>query len=290
MIVTPVGRPRPRRCAPSCSPPSAPPGSAAPRLRRLIVHDERLRRSCVARLTDAYGSRADRRPAGGRHAGRPADRRRGVRGHAAAPRPRRGRRRHGPRRRARAGRRWPDAFYVQPGHRRDAGADRRSCAQETFAPILYVLTLRRARRGDRPAQRRAAGPVLLHLHHRPARGRAVPVRRRLATAASPTSTSARAAPRSAARSAARRRPAAAASRAPTRGRPTCAAPPTRSTTRARCRWRRASRSMSAEHADPPSPTRSTRWGSSSSRCGGWATGWSISCSTTSSTRPSVRPC
>jgi hypothetical protein len=44
--------------------------------------------------------------------------------------------------------------------------------------------------------------------------------------------------RSAARSAARRRPAAAASPAPTLGAPTCAAPPTRSTTPTTCRWRR----------------------------------------------------
>ena len=71
---------------------------------------------------------------------------------------------------------------------------------------------------DRPAQRRAAGPGVEHLHQRRARGRAVHVGRRLATAASPTSTSARRAPRSAAPSAARRRPAAAASPAPTPGR------------------------------------------------------------------------
>ena len=49
-------------------------------------------------------------------------------------------------------------------------------APETFAPILYVLTYRDARRGDRPAQRRPAGPVVGDLHHRPARGRAVPRR------------------------------------------------------------------------------------------------------------------
>ena len=39
-----VGRSRPRACAPSCSPRSAPPGSAAPSLRRLIVHERGLRR------------------------------------------------------------------------------------------------------------------------------------------------------------------------------------------------------------------------------------------------------
>src|SRR6218665_2420443 len=63
-------------------------------------------------------------------------------------------------------------------------------------------------------------------------------------AASQTSTSAPRAPRSAAPSAARRKPAAAANPAPTPGRRTCAARPTRSTTRARCRWPRASSSTS----------------------------------------------
>ena len=59
-------------------------------------------------------------------------------------------------------------------------------------------------------------------------------------AASPTSTSAPAAPRSAAPSAARKKPAADARvGSPTPGRTTCAARPTRSTTRTNCRWPRA---------------------------------------------------
>ena len=61
----------------------------------------------------------------------------------------------------------------------------------------------------------AQGLSSAHLHLQPARGRAVPRRRRAATAASPTSTSAPRAPRSAAPSAARRTPAAAARPAPT---------------------------------------------------------------------------
>ena len=105
-----------------------------------------------------------------------------------------------------------------------------SCSSETFAPILYVLTYDDPRRGDRAAQRRAAGPVVVDLHPRPARGRALHCRPTARTAGSPTSTSGRRAPRSAARSAARRRPAAAASPARTPGGPTCAARPTRSTT------------------------------------------------------------
>ena len=158
----------------------------------------------------------------------------------------------------RRARRWPtrcpDAYYVRPAivempaqtdvvRERDVRAD----------PLRDALP--RARRGDRAAQRRAAGPVLVHLHQRPARGRAVPVGRRVATAASPTSTSARAAPRSAARSAARRRPAAAASRARTPGRPTCAGRPTRSTTRPSCRSRRASCSTQDDPQPPARPGR-----------------------------------
>ena len=117
---------------------------------------------------------------------------------------------------------------------------------ETFAPILYVMKYTRLRRGARAAQRRAAGPLVVDLHQRHARGRALPVRRAAPTAASPTSISARRAPRSAAPSVARRKPAAAANPARMPGRPTCAARPTRSTTARRCRSRRASSSTSSD--------------------------------------------
>ena len=102
--------------------------------------------------------------------------------------PRRRRRGHG--RRARRGSRGREAFYVAPGAGRDAGADR-AVLRETFAPILYVMRYTRPRRGDRAAQRRAAGPVVVDLHQRPARGRALHLGRAAPTAASPTSTSAR---------------------------------------------------------------------------------------------------
>ena len=190
--------------------------------------------------------RADRRPARRRHARRPADRRR-RRSTGCRPRSTTAaRRRRQGRRRRRAGARRRGAPTRSTSARRSSRCRRRptSCAPRRSRPILYVLALRRPRRGHRPPQRRAAGPGVEHLHHRRARGRAVHGRRRLATAASPTSTSARRAPRSAARSAARRRPAAAASRAPTPGRPTCAAPPTRSTTRAPCPSPKASSSTS----------------------------------------------
>ena len=45
--------------------------------------------------------------------------------------------------------------------------------RETFAPILYVMRYSDARRGHRAAERRAAGPVVVDLHQRPARGRAL---------------------------------------------------------------------------------------------------------------------
>ena len=153
-----------------------------------------------------------------------------------------GRRRPRARRRARRrDRRAGCAFYVRPALVRDAGADRPGAARDLRAdPLRDALS--RFRRGHRAAQRRAAGPVVVDLHQRPARGRAVPVGRAAPTAASPTSISDPPAPRSAAPSAARRRPAAAANPARTPGRPTCAAPPTRSITAARCRSPRASSS------------------------------------------------
>ena len=125
------------------------------------------------------------------------------------------------------------------GPGRDADADRPGAARDLRADPLRDALLR-LRRGDRRATTRCgAGPVVVDLHHRPARGRARSSRRAAPTAASPTSISAHPAPRSAARSAARRKPAAAARPAPMPGRPICAAPPTRSITARRCRWPRA---------------------------------------------------
>ena len=49
--------------------------------------------------------------------------------------------------------------------------------EETFAPILYVMTYARARRGDRHPERGRAGAHVGDLHQRPARGRAVPLAR-----------------------------------------------------------------------------------------------------------------
>ena len=233
-------------------------GQRCTTMRRVIAHavvvDELVDRVWPR---STAGCRSATRFADG-HARRPADRpARPFDAHAGRPRPRRsadggdGRGRRRARRRS-TGR--PTPYYVRPAIvRMPAQTD--VVRRETFAPLLYVLTYDDARRGDRPAQRRAPGPVLEHLHPRPARGRAVHVRRRAPTAASSTSTSAPPAPRSAAPSAARRAPAAAASPARTPGGATCAGPPTPSTTPTSCRWPRASPSGEG-HAPLPPPPRS----------------------------------
>ena len=116
---------------------------------------------------------------------------------------------------------------------------------ETFAPILYVLKYRDF--DDAIARhngvRQGLSSSIFTLDMREAETFLSVAAARIA--ASPTSTSARRAPKSAAPSAARRRPAAAANPAPTPGRPTCGAPPTPSTTARRCRWRRACASKSS---------------------------------------------
>src|SRR3712207_4486640 len=64
------------------------------------------------------------------------------------------------------------------GDRADAGADRHRPAGDLRADPLRPA-VPDARGGDRAQQRRAAGPVVEHLHRRPGRGRAIPRRRRL---------------------------------------------------------------------------------------------------------------
>ena len=116
----------------------------------------------------------------------------------------------------------PALVRAQPGHADPAGGDLRADS--------LPGRIRRAGRGHRLAQRCAAGAFVGHVHHQPdLRGDFLS--HAAAIAASPTSTSAPAARRSAARSAARRIPAAAANPAATPGRPTCAARPTPSTGR-----------------------------------------------------------
>ncbi len=108
------------------------------------------------------------------------------------------------------------SFYVRPalvempgqtgpGGRGDLRAD----------PLRAALP--RSRRGHRAAERRAAGPVVVDLRQRPARGGALPVGAGLGLRHRQRQHGARPAPRSAAPSGARRRPAAAANPAPTPG-------------------------------------------------------------------------
>ena len=68
---------------------------------------------------------------------------------------------------------YPDAWYATPGPRAHAGADRDRAARDLRADPVRA-EVQDARRSDRAAERRAAGPVLGHLHQRRARGRDLP--------------------------------------------------------------------------------------------------------------------
>ena len=133
---------------------------------------------------------------------------------------------------------------------RDAAPDARSC-EETFAPILYVIEVRRPRRGDRAAQRRAAGPVVVDLHRDLREAGAVPVGARLRLRHRQRQhrhVGRRDRRRVRRREGDRRRPRVRLGRveglhAPRR--------PTRSTTARRCRWRRASARRSRNSITAP---------------------------------------
>ena len=135
----------------------------------------------------------------------------------------------------------PDAFYVQAGHRRDAGPDRDRLPRDLRAdPLCHALF--GFRRGHGPAQCGAAGPHLLHLHAGHAGSREVRLGRRIGLRHRqceyrPLGRGNRRRLRR--REGNRRRPR---SRAPTPGRPICAARPRPSIIRMRCRWPRASSS------------------------------------------------
>ena len=160
-------------CAASPSPPWAPPASAARRCAACSSTTASTTR-CVPRLKAAYASVpvGDPREAGTlvgplidaarlrRHAAR-AGRRAQAAGGA------------GHWRRARRGRPAPDALLRRARRwsrcRRQTDVVRR----ETFAPILYVMRYADLDDAIAPAERRAAGPVVVDLHQRPARGRAL---------------------------------------------------------------------------------------------------------------------
>ena len=143
------------RCAPSPSRPWARPASAARRCAACSC----TRASTTARrrrLQARLRRRRDRRPARRRHAGRPADRPRRLRGHGAGARRGARRRRHGPWRRPRRRRpRRAEAFYVRPALV-EMPAQIGPMLRETFAPILYVMRYRDLDEAIAPAQRASA--------------------------------------------------------------------------------------------------------------------------------------
>ncbi len=210
--------------APSSSARWAPPASAAPP-RGASSCSAASPRELTGRLVAAYRTRAHRRSARRRRADGPA--------RSPAPRWSATARRRGQARRSRAercaaaGAPWTAPATSSSRRLVAAPAPRRVPHRLGGDLRAHPLPLRggRSRRGAARAQRRAAGTLQRHLHRQPALGGAFPLRRAGPTAASPTSTPAPAARRSAAPSAARRTPAAAASPAPTPGRPTCAARP-----------------------------------------------------------------
>ena len=129
----------------------------------------------------------------------------------------------------------PSAYYVAPAVVR-MPAQTAIVATETFAPILYVLIyddLDEAIALNNAVPQGLSSAIFTTDMREAERFLAGP------TAASPTSTSARRAPRSAARSAARSKPAAAGSPVRTRGRPTCGGLPTPSIIPANYRWPKA---------------------------------------------------
>jgi aldehyde dehydrogenase (NAD+) len=204
--------------------------------RRLIVH-ESVHDELVARLKRAYASLTVGDPrSAGTLVGPLIDRRAfDSMQHALEQARSEGGQVHGGERQL--AERWPDAYYVRPALVTMPAQTPVVC-EETFAPILYVMTYRDFDQALQ-LQNGVAQGLSSAIFTNDLREAEAFVSARGSTAASPTSTSAPPAPRSAARSAARRRPAAAASRGRIPGARTCGVPPTRSTTRAACRWRRA---------------------------------------------------
>ena len=147
-------------------------GQRCTTLRRLIVHEEVYDR-LVPRLKAIWSSASGRRSARAGHAGRAADRRGGGRRRCRRRSPRRGRRAA----RSMAASRL-DGCYVRPALV-EMPAQSAVMRDGNLRADPLRAALPRPRRGDRAAERRAAGPRLVDLHHRPARGRDLPLRRGL---------------------------------------------------------------------------------------------------------------
>ena len=137
-------------CAPSCSPPSAPRASAAPRCAGCSCTTASTTSSCRA-LKKAYASLRIGNPLEtGTLVGPLIDRRAFEAMQTRARRKRRARRRHGHRRRARARRQLcPTAYYVAPRDRRDAGADAdrlpRDLRADPLCDALHATSTKRSR-------------------------------------------------------------------------------------------------------------------------------------------------
>jgi aldehyde dehydrogenase (NAD+) len=127
-------------CAPSCSRAVGTAGQRCTTLRRLIVHEAVRDPLVAAPEARPTHSLPDRRPArAGTLVGPLIDDAPSSACRRAGPRRRRGR--PHARRRTRCWPTLPDAYYVRPAIV-EMPARRRSCARETFAPILYVMTYR----------------------------------------------------------------------------------------------------------------------------------------------------
>jgi aldehyde dehydrogenase (NAD+) len=145
-------------------------GQRCTTLRRLFVHDS-IYDAFLPRLKAAYGSVAVGDP---RKAGTlvgPLIDAAAFEGQQRARRCAR-RRRQDHRRRTRPCRRLPGRGLCPPRARRNGGTGRRGSPRDLRADPLRDA-LFGSGRSHRPAERRTAGPVVLDLHQRPARGRAV---------------------------------------------------------------------------------------------------------------------
>ena len=172
-------RPRPGGARASCSPRSAPAGqrcTIAAAADRARVGRRRAGRAACSAPTPACRSAIPRDDG---HAVGPLISREALRRHAGGARPR-----AAPTAATVIGgeRELADALARRllraPGDRADAGQTGDRPRRDVRAdPLRHDLL--RPGRGDGDPQRRAAGPVVVHLHERPARGRAVPGRRRL---------------------------------------------------------------------------------------------------------------
>ena len=215
-------------------------GQRCTTLRRLIVHN-RIKHDSRRAADDDLFATEDRRSAQRRRARRPADRRAGVRRDAA--RAAECRDAHGGASTAASASPTASPQAASTSAPRSSRSTRTPpiVQEETFAPILYVMRLRHARRGDRDSQRRPAGTVSSAIFTTDVReAETIPLARRQRLRHRQRQhrhQRRRDRRRVRRRKRNRRRPRIRLRRLEE---PTCAARPTRSTIRTTCRWRRGS--------------------------------------------------